>query len=90
MHFKCKLRPLKFWKKQALGTKEKNKKKIEVMAKALLEFETIDSNQINDIMAGKKVRPPKPSRGTTPKARPKDGGSGTVTPITAPQPTAKK
>ena len=69
---------------------EKNKKKIEVMAKALLEFETIDSNQINDIMAGKKVRPPKPSRGTTPKARPKDGGSGTVTPITAPQPTAKK
>ena len=70
---------------------EKNKKKIEVMAKALLEYETIDSNQINDIMAGKKVRPPKPSRGTAPKARPKDGGSsGSAAPITAPQPTAKK
>ena len=69
---------------------EKNKKKIEVMAKALLEFETIDSNQINDIMAGKKVRPPKPSRGTTPKTRTKNGGSGSVTPITPPQPTAKK
>ena len=69
---------------------EKNKKKIEAMAKALLEFETIDSNQINDIMAGKKVRPPKPSRGTAPKVRPKDGGSGSATPITTPQPTAKK
>ena len=69
---------------------EKNKKKIEVMAKALLEYETIDSNQINDIMAGKKARPPKPSRGTTPKARPKDGGSGPAAPIVTPQPTAKK
>ncbi|MDC0423465.1 ATP-dependent zinc metalloprotease FtsH [Methylophilaceae bacterium] len=69
---------------------EKNKKKIEVMAKALLEYETIDSNQINDIMAGKKVRPPKPSRGTAPKVGPKDGGSGSASPITAPQPTAKK
>ena len=70
---------------------EKNKKKIEVMAKALLEYETIDSNQINDIMAGKKVRPPKPSRGSSPKAKPKDGGSsGSAAPITAPQPSAKK
>ena len=70
---------------------EKNKKKIEVMAKALLEFETIDSDQINDVMAGKKVRPPKPSRGSSPKAKPKDGGSsGSTAPITAPQPSAKK
>jgi cell division protease FtsH len=70
---------------------EKNKKKIEVMAKALLEFETIDSDQINDVMAGKKVRPPKPSRGSSPKAKPKDGGSsGSAAPITAPQPSAKK
>jgi cell division protease FtsH len=69
---------------------EKNKKKIEVMAKALLEYETIDSDQINDIMAGKKARPPKPSRGTTPKVRPKDGGSGPASPIVTPQPTAKK
>ena len=70
---------------------EKNKKKIEVMAKALLEFETIDSDQINDVMAGKKVRLPKPSRGSSPKAKPKDGGSsGSTAPITAPQPSAKK
>jgi cell division protease FtsH len=67
---------------------EKNKKKIEAMTKALLEYETIDSNQINDIMAGKKVRPPKPSRGTTPKNG--GSGSGSTSPITAPQPSAKK
>ena len=40
-------------------------------------------------MAGKKVRPPKPSRGTATKVRPKDDGSGSASPITPPQPTAK-
>ena len=29
------------------------------MAKALLEWETIDSEQLDDIMAGKEPRPPK-------------------------------
>ena len=67
---------------------EKNKKKIEVMAKALLKYETIDSDQINDVMAGKKVRPPKPSKSTiSPKNTkgPSGGSSGTI----VPQPTAK-
>ena len=68
---------------------EKNKKKIEAMAKALLEYETIDSDQINDIMAGKKVRPPKPSRGTSPPKGNKSGGSG-IGPTLIPQPAAKK
>ena len=66
---------------------EKNKKKIEAMAKALLEFETIDSEQINDIMAGKKMRPPKPSRGSDTPKKPSGGNSGTST--VSPQPTAK-
>ena len=66
---------------------EKNKKKIEAMAKALLEFETIDSDQINDIMAGKKMRPPKPSRGSDTPKKPSGGNSGTST--ISPQPTAK-
>lgn len=39
---------------------EENKDKIEVMAKALLEWETIDSDQIKDIMDGRTPRPPKP------------------------------
>jgi cell division protease FtsH len=35
--------------------------KVEAMVKALLEWETIDADQINDIMAGQEPRPPKNS-----------------------------
>ena len=67
---------------------EKNKKKVEVMAKALLEFETIDADQINDIMAGKKIRIPKinHSNDSSPTNR-KGSGSGPT--VTSPQPSAK-
>ena len=44
----------------ARGLIESNRDKIEAMTKALLEWETIDSDQINDIMAGNPPRPPKP------------------------------
>ncbi|MFL2980484.1 MAG: ATP-dependent zinc metalloprotease FtsH [Methylophilaceae bacterium] len=68
---------------------EKNKRKVEVMAKALLEYETIDSDQIADVMAGKKVRAPKPSAGSvkppTDKKGPTIGPSDSV----SAQPTAK-
>lgn len=68
---------------------EKNKKKIQAMAKALLDFETIDSDQINDIMAGKKVRLPKPSKNyDNEKSNKGDGSQGTSGNIN-PQPTAK-
>jgi len=40
---------------------EANRDKIEAMTKALLEWETIDADQINDIMAGNPPRPPKPT-----------------------------
>jgi cell division protease FtsH len=40
---------------------EENRDKVEAMAKALLEWETIDAEQINDIMAGRSPRPPKPA-----------------------------
>jgi len=40
---------------------EENRDKIEAMAKALLEWETIDADQIDDIMAGKPPRAPKPA-----------------------------
>ena len=43
----------------ARGLIEANRDKVEAMAKALLEFETLDSNQLDDIMAGKPPRPPK-------------------------------
>jgi cell division protease FtsH len=45
---------------------EDNRDKIEVMAKALLEWETIDSDQIDDIMAGRPPRPPRPSQSAAP------------------------
>jgi cell division protease FtsH len=48
---------------------EDNRDKVEAMAKALLELETIDNDQINDIMSGQPPRPPKvaptPTPGTT-------------------------
>ncbi len=43
---------------------EENRDKIEVMAKSLLEWETLDTDQIDDIMAGNPPRPPKPSQST--------------------------
>src|SRR5512141_284986 len=39
---------------------EDNRDKVEAMAKALLEWETLDSDQLDDIMAGLPPRPPKP------------------------------
>ncbi len=42
---------------------EENRDKVEAMTAALLEYETIDAEQINDIMAGKPPRPPKPGSG---------------------------
>ena len=53
---------------------EDNRDKVEAMAKALLELETIDADQIDDIMAGKPPRPPKPTQ----------SGSGSSTPGATP------
>jgi cell division protease FtsH len=41
---------------------ETHRDKIEAMTHALLEWETIDADQINDIMEGNPPRPPKPSQ----------------------------
>jgi cell division protease FtsH len=48
---------------------EENRDKVEAMTAALLEWETIDADQINDIMEGKQPRPPKPTS-TPPKSSP--------------------
>jgi cell division protease FtsH len=48
---------------------EDNRDKVEAMAKALLELETIDADQIGDIMSGKPPRPPKAS-GSQPASKP--------------------
>ena len=38
---------------------EENRDKLELMCEALMQYETIETEQIDDIMAGKKPRPPK-------------------------------
>lgn len=51
---------------------EEHKEQLELMKDALMEYETIDSAQIDDIMKGQKPRPPKawndPGDGPTPSA----------------------
>lgn len=60
-----------------------NRDKVEMMAKALLEWETLDADQINDIMAGFKPRSPRPVLSTdkTPPAPP--------APVVTEEPTKK-
>jgi cell division protease FtsH len=66
---------------------EDNRDKVEAMTAALMEYETIDADQINDIMAGLPVREPKPKQAPV-KPDSKSGSGTTVNP--KPQPTAKK
>jgi len=64
---------------------EDNRDKVEVMTKALLEWETIDAEQIEDIVCGRPPRPPKekPSGGGG------SGGNSPTSPTVAPNaPTA--
>jgi cell division protease FtsH len=53
---------------------EENRDKVEAMTKALLDWETIDADQINDIMAGMDPRPPKVSSATVKPAGSNDSG----------------
>jgi cell division protease FtsH len=61
---------------------EDNREKVEVMAKALLEWETIDAEQINDIMEGRPPRPPKPAQ--PPTQHPPRDSTPTPTPSATP------
>jgi len=66
---------------------EENRDKVETMAKALLEWETIDSEQIDDIMAGRPPRPPK-ERSSGGGSAPSAGGSASA-PVTPAAPPAE-
>ena len=61
---------------------EENREKIEAMATALLEWETLDADQINDIMGGQLPRPPKPA--TPPGKSTPDSTPGAAPTATAP------
>jgi len=62
---------------------EENRDKVEIMTKALLEWETIDADQINDIMAGRQPTPPK-SVQLTKRPSSGDGSGGVATNAPAP------
>jgi cell division protease FtsH len=67
---------------------EENRDKIEAMTAALLEFETIDAEQIEDIMQGRPPRAPQPpstgsdtSDNTPPTGLTSAGGNAAATPV---------
>ncbi|WP_320821171.1 ATP-dependent zinc metalloprotease FtsH [Thalassolituus sp.] len=60
---------------------EENREKLEMMKDALMEYETIDADQIDDIMEGRKPRPPKSWT---------DTGSGPSAPAEASRDMAKE
>ena len=62
---------------------EEHSAQMHAMAKALLEWETIDKEQIADIMAG---RDPLPPKDWTPRTPPTGGGQGGGTPSVQPEP----
>ncbi len=65
---------------------EDNRDKVEAMAKALLDWETIDADQIEDIIEGRPPRPPKPGSTGGPSA----GGAGSASaPATPPTTSAE-
>lgn len=71
----------------ARGMLEVNRDKVEAMASALLEFETLDADQLDDIMEGKPPRPPKfikSSKDATPPQDPAPTASGSPSAQPAP------
>ena len=64
-----------------------NEDKLHVMAKALMKYETIDLEQIKDIMEGREPRPPEgwdEPDDSTPPSKDKESKTDTVTPIGGP------
>ncbi len=66
---------------------ETSRDKMEVMTSALMKWETIDREQVVDIMAGKEPRPPKDWAPRTPPSQ-GDGSGGTPVVTPSPAPTA--
>ena len=67
---------------------EGNRDKIELMAKALIEWETLEASQIDDIMAGKNPRPPSSDSKSDTEASDNHGDSddADLDPIIKPKP----
>ncbi|MES2632868.1 MAG: ATP-dependent zinc metalloprotease FtsH [Pseudomonadota bacterium] len=66
---------------------ETNRDKVEAITKALLEWETIGREQLDDIMAGKVPRPPKDWTPRTPPPGSSGSGDSGGSPVADPAPT---
>ena len=66
---------------------EDNQDKMHAMAKAMLDWETIDMEQLDDIFAGKEPRPPKDWVPRVPKSTDDGNSSGGGTPAVDPDPS---
>jgi cell division protease FtsH len=62
---------------------ESNRDKVEAMTKALLEWETLDADQLDDIMAGLPPRAPKPQSPPQPPTPPQSASGTTEQPAVA-------
>ncbi|MDF1822619.1 MAG: ATP-dependent zinc metalloprotease FtsH [Alcanivoracaceae bacterium] len=73
---------------RARGLLEENSDKLELMAQALMQYETIDARQIDDIMEGREPRPPKdwndPGAGTGGAVSDDEQGDAGTDPIGGP------
>ena len=67
---------------------EEHSDKMHAMAKAMLDWETIDAEQLEDIMAGREPRPPKDWTPRTPSSGGDGSSGGTPAVKTDPAPTA--
>ncbi len=67
---------------------EDNRDKVEAMTKALMEWETIDADQIKDIVEGRPPRAPKPVQTATTPPPPANSPPPSATAPTAPAPEA--
>jgi cell division protease FtsH len=63
---------------------EEHTEQMHAMAHALLEWDTIDSDQLDDIMAGRPPRPPKDWVPRSPSSGDGSGGSPSVQPNPSP------
>ncbi|GAB4062544.1 ATP-dependent zinc metalloprotease FtsH [Uliginosibacterium sediminicola] len=68
---------------QAQRILEENRDKVEAMTAALMEWETIDAEQINDIMDGRPPRPPKPPSASYPPKQDSSPGAAPNAPAPA-------
>ncbi len=71
--------------KKAMDILKKNRKFLKIMAEALLEREILDSTDVDNILAGRKIAPKAPSKDSTPPPAPSNSAPVTPNVVLKPQ-----